>query len=199
MRDVVGAIEAEYWRYKLLGESTLAQLDDEAVCRVPAQESNSVAVVLWHVAGNLESRFTDFLTSDGEKPWRDRDAEFEDRLVSRADAVAKWDRGWAVVLDSLRGLADEDLARRVTVRGQSLTVAEALSRSLAHTAYHVGQIVFLGKMWRGTGWACLSIPRGASRAYNANPGNEKPSAHATALQERSAHSIQPPPTTTSPS
>jgi len=103
------------------------------------------------------------------------------------------------VLDSLRGLSDADLTRRVMVRGQSLSVVEALARSLAHTAYHVGQIVFLGKMWRGSGWTCLSIPRGASRAYNANPGNEKPSAHTTALQERSAHSIQPPPTTTSSS
>jgi hypothetical protein len=199
MRDVVGAIEGEYRRYKALGESTLAQLDDHAVCRVPAPDSNSVAVVLWHVAGNLESRFTDFLTSDGEKPWRDRDDEFEERIVSRAEAVAKWDRGWAVVLDALRPLSDEDLLRRVTVRGQSLSVAEALARSLAHTAYHVGQIVFLGKMWQGTGWTCLSIPRGASRAYNARPGNEKPAAHATTLQERGAHSIQPPPTTTSSS
>lgn len=184
MRDVVGAIEAEYWRYKVLGEATLAQLDDDALCRVPAQESNSVAVVLWHVAGNLESRFTDFLTSDGEKPWRDRDVEFEDRVVSRADALAKWDRGWGVVLDTLRSLSDDDLSRQVTVRGQSLSVAEALARSLAHTAYHVGQIVFLGKMWRGTGWTCLSIPRGASGAYNARPGNEKPSAHMTMLDGR---------------
>lgn len=199
MRDVVGAIEAEYWRYKALGDSTLAQVDDEALCRVPAEESNSVAVVLWHVAGNLESRFTDFLTSDGEKPWRDRDVEFDERVVSRADARAKWDRGWVVVLDALRGLSDDDLSRQVTVRGQSLSVAEALARSLAHTAYHVGQIVFLGKMWRGTGWTCLSIPRGASRVYNASPGNEKPSAHAAHLGGCGTHSIQPPPTTTSSS
>ncbi len=192
MRDVVGAIEAEYWRYKALGEATLAQLDDDAMCRVPAQESNSVAVVLWHVAGNLESRFTDFLTSDGEKPWRDRDEEFDDRIVSRADAVAKWERGWAVVLASLRGLSDEDLSRHVTVRGQSLSVAEALARSLAHTAYHVGQIVFLGKLWRGTGWTCLSIPRGASRSYNARPANEKPSAHMTMLDARLAPDPQEP-------
>lgn len=181
MREVVGAIEAEYRRYKALGDSTLSQLDDEALCRVPGKESNSVTTVLWHVAGNLESRFTDFLTSDGEKPWRDRDAEFEPRVVSGEDAMAKWNRGWAVVLDALGHLSDADLARRVSVRGQPLSVAEALARSLAHTAYHVGQIVFLGKMWREAEWRCLSIPRGASRAYNANPRNEKPSAHATTL------------------
>ena len=194
MRETVAALEAEFWRYKALGDAALAQLDDDLVSRAPAGESNSVAVIVWHLAGNLESRFTDFLTSDGEKPWRDRDAEFEPRSVTHPATVARWQRGWAVVLPSLAGLRDIDLPRHVTIRGQKLTVLEAVSRSLAHVAYHVGQIVFLGKLWRDEQWKCLSIPRGGSKAYNATPGSEKPAAHAAHLQ-----SIQPPPTTTSSS
>jgi uncharacterized damage-inducible protein DinB len=194
MRDTIAALEAEFWRYKALGDSALAQLDDDLVSRVPAGESNSVAVIVWHLAGNFESRFTDFLTSDGEKPWRDRDAEFDDRKVTLAATVARWQQGWAAALPALAGLRDIDLPRHVTVRGQSLSVLEAVTRLLAHTAYHVGQIVFLGKMWRAEQWKCLSIPRGASKAYNANPRSEKPSAHAAHLQ-----SIQPPPSTTSSS
>jgi uncharacterized damage-inducible protein DinB len=194
MRDTIAALEAEFWRYKALGDSALAQLDDDLVSRVPAGESNSVAVIVWHLAGNFESRFTDFLDADGEKPWRDRDAEFEARTVAQPATVARWQQGWGVVLAALAGLRDIDLPRHVTVRGQKLTVLEAVSRALAHTAYHVGQIVFLGKMWRDQQWQCLSIPRGASKTYNANPRSEKPSAHAAHLQ-----SIQPPPTTTSAS
>jgi hypothetical protein len=194
MRETMAALEAEFWRYKALGDSSLAQLDDDLVSRVPAGESNSVAVVVWHLSGNFESRFTDFLNSDGEKPWRDRDAEFEPRTVTQAATLARWQQGWAVVLPALAGLRDIDLPRHVTVRGQPLTVLEAVCRSLAHTAYHVGQIVFLGKLWRDQQWQCLSIPRGASKAYNASPRSENPTAHAAHLQ-----SIQPPPTTTSSS
>jgi hypothetical protein len=194
MRETIAALEAEFWRYKALGDSALAQLDDELVSRTPGGESNSVAVVVWHLAGNFESRFTDFLSSDGEKPWRDRDAEFEVRTVTLPETIARWQKGWAVALPALAGLRDIDLPRHVTVRGDTLTVLEAVSRSLAHTAYHVGQIVFLAKMWRDAEWKCLSIPRGGSKAYNANPRREKPAAHAAHLQ-----SIQPPPTTTSSS
>jgi hypothetical protein len=194
MRETIAALEAEFWRYKALGDSALAQLDDHLVSRAPSQESNSVAVVVWHLAGNFESRFTDFLTADGEKPWRDRDAEFEPRDVTLAATVARWQEGWGVVLPALAGLRDIDLPRKVTVREQKLRVLEAVSRSLAHTAYHVGQIVFLAKMWRDAEWQCLSIPRGASKAYNASPRSEKPTAHAAHLQ-----SIQPPPRTTSSS
>ena len=194
MRDTIAALEAEFWRYKALGDSALAQLDDDLVSRVPAGESNSVAVIVWHLAGNFESRFTDFLTSDGEKPWRNRDAEFDDRNVTLAATVARWQQGWAVALPALAGLRDIDLPRHVTVRGQPLSVLEAVTRALAHTSYHVGQVVFLGKMWRAEQWKCLSIPRGGSKAYNANPKSEKPSAHAAHLQ-----SIQPPPSTTSSS
>jgi uncharacterized damage-inducible protein DinB len=194
MRETVAALEAEFWRYKALGDGALAQLDDDSVSRVPAGESNSVAIIVWHLAGNFESRFTDFLTSDGEKPWRDRDSEFDERVVSHAATVARWQQGWAVLLPALAALRDIDLPRHVMVRSQSMSVLEALSRALGHTAYHVGQVVFLGKMWRAEQWQCLSIPRGGSKAYNANPRSEKPAAHAAHVQ-----SIQPPPTTTSSS
>jgi hypothetical protein len=191
VRDVVRAFEAEFHRYKALGDATLGQLGDEEVSRRPPGGSNSVAMIVWHIGGNLESRFTDFLTSDGEKPWRDRDQEFETRAVTVAEVNAKWERGWRAVQEALAPLDDTRLGDRVTIRGQGLSVVEALARSLAHIANHVGQIVFIGKMWRGDAWKCLSIPLGASRAYNANPGSEKPADH--------AQSIQPPPTTTSPS
>jgi hypothetical protein len=194
MRETIAALEAEFWRYKALGDAALGQLNDDIVARVPAGESNSVAIIVWHLAGNFESRFTDFLNSDGEKPWRDRDSEFDERPVSLPATVARWQQGWGVLLPTLAGLRDIDLPRHVTLRGQSLTVLEAVSRAMAHTAYHVGQIVFLSKMWRAEEWKCLSIPRGASKAYNANPRNEKPAAHAAHVQ-----SIQPPPTTTSSS
>lgn len=208
MRDAVRVFEAEFNRYKALGDATLAQLGDEDVSRRPPGDGNSVAIIVWHVGGNLESRFTDFLTTDGEKPWRDRDQEFDARVVTAGEVAAKWERGWRAVTDALAGLDDARLADRVTIRGQSLSVLEALARALAHIANHVGQIVLLGKMWRGDAWTCLSIPLGASRTYNANPGSEKPADHAAAVRERTpaggthekaTQSIQPPPTTTSPS
>jgi hypothetical protein len=199
MRDVVRVFEAEFNRYKALGDAALAQLSDGEVSRRPPGSGNSVAIIVWHVGGNLESRFTDFLTTDGEKPWRDRDQEFDPRVVTAEEVVGKWERGWRAVADALAALDDGRLTDRVTIRGQGLSVLEALARSLAHTANHVGQIVFLGKMWRGDAWNCLSIPLGASRAYNANPGFEKPADHAATVRTRAAQSIQPPPTTTSPS
>jgi len=129
--------------------------------------------VVWHVAGNLQSRFTDFLTSDGEKPWRHRETEFEDRQVSREELIEKWEAGWRTLFDALGPLADDDLSRSITIRGVPLTVCEALHRSLAHASYHVGQMTYIGKMLRGEEWAYLSIPPGGSAAYNANPVLEK--------------------------
>jgi uncharacterized damage-inducible protein DinB len=184
MREVVRVFEAEFNRYKALGDATFAQLGDDEVSRRPPGGGNSVAIIVWHVGGNLESRFTDFLTTDGEKPWRDRDQEFEARVVTAAEVLAKWERGWRAVAEALASLDDDRLTDRVTIRSQGLSVIEALARSLAHTANHVGQIVFLGKMWRGDAWNCLSIPLGASRTYNANPGSEKPADHAAAMRAR---------------
>jgi hypothetical protein len=172
-RHMVAAIETEYRRYKSLGEDTMSQLTDAHLITRPTPESLSIAMIVWHVSGNLESRFTDFLTTDGEKPWRDRESEFEDRHVGRSEVLAKWERGWKVLFDTLSRLADADLVRVVTVRGVQATVGEALERSLSHTSYHAGQITYLGKMFRGGQWKYLSIPPGGTTAYNANPTHEK--------------------------
>jgi hypothetical protein len=173
MRDIVGSIQSEYVRYKELADKSLAQVEDADLSRPGPNGNNSLAVIVWHVSGNLKSRFTDFLTSDGEKPWRHRDEEFDDREVTRADLLAKWAEGWTVLFATLDALADEDLHRTVTIRGQSLRVYDALHRSLAHTASHVGQIIYIAKSFRGAGFESLSIPRGQSAAYNQNPTKER--------------------------
>jgi uncharacterized damage-inducible protein DinB len=173
MRDLIGAIEAEYRRYRSLGEATMDQLNGGQMCTRVSEESLSIATIAWHVSGNLESRFTDFLTTDGEKPWRQRDDEFTVRTVTKDELRAKWDRGWNVLMDTLASLDDEQLSARISIRGVDFTVAEALQRSLAHTAYHVGQITFLGKMLAGDGWTYLSIAPGGTASYNANPTREK--------------------------
>ena len=126
-------------------------------------------MICWHVSGNLKSRFKDFLTTDGEKPWRNRDEEFDARSVSRAELLAKWEDGWTALFVALDELSDESLTKQVTIRGQSVSVMEALHRSLAHTSYHVGQIVYLAKEGAGAGWTSLSIPKGQSAAFNQNP------------------------------
>jgi hypothetical protein len=165
MNALIKSLEGEYRRYKTLAERALEQVSDSQLSSSDSADSNSLAVVCWHVSGNLRSRFTDFLTTDGEKPWRHRDEEFENRSVSRAELIAKWEQGWAVLLDVMAGLSDEQLNQTVTIRGQELRVHEALHRSLAHTAYHVGQIVYLAKALRGEGWNSLSIPLGQSDAF----------------------------------
>jgi hypothetical protein len=173
MREIVASIEGEYRRYKKLADDAIAQVSDEELSRQIAA-GNSIVTIIWHISGNLASRFTDFLTSDGEKPWRDREDEFARRTVSREALREKWEQGWGVVLESLRALDDSKLASSVSIRGVSLSVTEALHRSLAHTSYHVGQIVFLARTLKGEGWRYLTIPPGGSPAYNANPVHEKP-------------------------
>ena len=174
MREILGSIEGEYRRYKALGEGAIEQLSDEELSRASSPAGNSVAALVWHISGNLTSRFTDFLQSDGEKPWRDRETEFLPRTVPRAELREKWEKGWTVLFRSLADLDDEGLHAVVKIRGVPLSVHEALHRSLAHTSYHVGQIVFLGKVFRGGGWRYLSIPPAGSAAYNENPFAEKP-------------------------
>jgi hypothetical protein len=173
-RQIVGSIEGEYRRYKLLADGALEQLTDEQLSLAGSSGGNSIATLVWHVSGNLASRFTDFLTSDGEKPWRDREGEFRVRPVDRMELRQQWDRGWAILFRSLADLDDGRLHAGVTVRGVALSVHEALHRSLAHTSYHVGQIVFLAKALRGESWRHLSIPPGESEKYNKNPVAEKP-------------------------
>ena len=181
MNALIASIEAEYRRYKALAEGALEQVP-EASLSEPGPAGNSLATLCWHISGNLQSRFSDFLASDGEKPWRDREEEFAARTVSRAELLAKWQQGWTVLLSTLGQLTDADLVKTVSIRGQPLAVHEALHRSLAHISYHVGQIVLLAHAICGAKWRYLSIPPGGSAAYNANPQYEKAATHAGALR-----------------
>lgn len=161
----------------------MAQLDESELSRPPATGSNAIAVIVWHLSGNLSSRFTDFLTADGEKPWRKRDEEFQQRTISRQELLKKWEEGWGVLFGALADLNDAHLTQTVTIRGQSLQVHDALHRSLAHASYHAGQIVYIAKSFRGQGWSFLTIPPGGSEAYNRNPAFESPEAHSKALRD----------------
>lgn len=152
--------------YKLLGEKTFAQLTDEDFFRQTNEDSNSIAIIVNHLGGNMLSRWTDFLTTDGEKEWRNRDAEFENELSTKQEVIEKWDRCWKVFLDTLKSLKSEDLEKIVYIRNQGHTVLEAINRQLAHYPYHIGQIVFIGKMFSTNPWQSLSIPKGNSTQYN---------------------------------
>ena len=178
MNVLIKSIEAEFRRYKTLAEGALAQVPEPLLSTSGPANGNSLAMICWHVAGNLQSRFTDFLTTDGEKPWRHREEEFLARTISREVLLAKWASGWDVILTTLATLTDSDLQATVTIRRQPLAVHEALLRSLAHISYHVGQIVYLAHSLCGPEWRYLSIPPGGSDAYNAQPAFEKPLAHA---------------------
>ena len=184
MRNLVASIEAEYARYKTLAEKAITQIDDAALFRQGPGDANSIPVIVRHISGNLRSRFTDFLTSDGEKPWRDRDTEFEEPSWSRAELLDTWEAGWRVLFDAIRPLTDDDLSREVHIRGQALKVHEALHRSLAHASYHAGQIVYLAKAARGDDWVSLSIPKGRSQDYNQQPSRERPADQAAELDRR---------------
>ncbi len=153
--------------YKILGEKTFEQLSAETFFWKYNSESNSIANIIHHLSGNMVSRFTDFLTTDGEKEWRKRDAEFEDDIVDKKILLDKWNTGWACLLATLKKLKPEDLSKEIYIRNQGHSVVEAINRQLCHYAYHVGQMVFIGKMTCNKSWSCLSIKKGDSNAYNA--------------------------------
>ena len=154
--------------YKRLADGAIAQLNDEQFIAALDAESNSVAVIVKHVAGNMRSRFTDFLTSDGEKPDRNRDQEFVVAAgASRTEILETWEKHWQLVFDTIKSLTAEDLTREVTIRGEPHSALQAINRQVAHYAHHVGQIVFLAKHWKGPEWKTLSIPKGQSAAANA--------------------------------
>jgi hypothetical protein len=150
----------------MLGETSLVRIPDEHLSQSPWPECNSAAVIVKHLSGNMISRWTDFLTTDGEKPDRNRDAEFNNDLNSRADIVAAWHRGWEVFLQTLDSLGPEDLTRIIYIRNQGHTVAEAINRQLEHYPYHIGQLVMLAKLYAPE-WLSLSIPKKGSVAFNA--------------------------------
>lgn len=154
--------------YKTLGDQTFAQLEEKDFFFQPSAESNTIAVIVQHMYGNMLSRWTNFLTEDGEKEWRKRDAEFENTPLSKEDVLSFWNAGWDCLLKTLENLQPADLMKTVTIRTEPLTVYDAILRQLAHYPYHVGQIVYVGRMIRDTDWKSLSIPKGESLSYLAS-------------------------------
>lgn len=152
--------------YKRLGEQAMQQIPDEALNIAIDPESNSIAIIVKHLTGNMRSRWTDFLTSDGEKSGRDRDSEFEAGSMSRAEILGAWDDGWRMTFAALAELTDADLGRTIRIRNEAHSVMQAIHRQVAHYAYHIGQIVFIAKHFSGERWKSLTIPRGKSGEYN---------------------------------
>ncbi len=157
--------------YRTLADRAIAQLDAEQLFVATNDDSNSIAAIMRHMAGNMLSRWTDFLTSDGEKPWRDRDREFEPQVFKGPDSLSEltayWESGWACLFSTLESLSPDDLDKKVFIRNEGHSVTDAIARQLAHYSYHVGQIVFAAKMLKVQPWESLSIPRNASGQYNA--------------------------------
>ncbi len=158
---------ALFRHYKKLGEGAIAQLSDEHLCTTLDPEMNSIALIVKHMAGNMRSRWIDFLTSDGEKPDRNRDTEFEAPPATREAILKMWEEGWAHVFAALEPLSEADLAREVTIRSEPHSVMQAINRQIAHYSYHIGQIVFLAKHFQAEKWKSLSVPRKASADFNA--------------------------------
>jgi len=170
----VDEVRRQFRGHKRLAEGAIAQLNDEELFITPDPESNSVAILMKHMAGNMRSRFRDFLTTDGEKPDRHRDQEFEiSSDTTRADLMGAWEAGWEQIFSTIAALKPEDVMRTVTIRGEPHTVLQALNRALTHYAQHTGQIVFLAKHIRSGEWKSLSIPRGQSEEFNRQPMTER--------------------------
>ena len=158
--------------YKTLGDKTFEQLTDADFNFMPNPQSNSIAIIIQHVAGNMLSRWTDFLTTDGEKDWRNRDDEFDQQHLTKTELIALWEKGWACFLNILTNLTEDDLLKTITIRSEGLLVVDAIQRQLAHYPYHVGQIVYLGRLIKQQNWQNLSIPKGISQQFN--NGMKKP-------------------------
>lgn len=152
--------------YKSLGDKTIAVLSDEQLYYQPTTESNSVGIIIQHLSGNMLSRFTDFLTTDGEKDGRNRDGEFELNKISKEEIISEWEKGWACLFKAIEPLTDKDLSKTIYIRYEGHTVTEALQRQLTHYSYHIGQLVYLGKMLLNENWKSLSIPRNKSADFN---------------------------------
>lgn len=160
--------------YKSLGERTFEQLEEKDFLYQPNSVSNSIAIIIQHLHGNMLSRWTNFLTEDGEKEWRKRDEEFGVTPLSRAQLMNLWQEGWSCFLGALESLTEEDLLKTITIRREPLIVIDAINRQLAHYPYHVGQIVYLGRLLKGEAWKNLSIEPGKSAEYNAGEGIKDP-------------------------
>ena len=160
--------------YKDLGDKTFQQLDAGQLHYRPNETSNSIATIVQHMTGNMLSRWTNFLTEDGEKSWRQRDEEFEEHAMTHAEVLALWEKGWNCFLNSLMSLTEQDLLKTVYIRQEPLTVIDAINRQLAHYPYHVGQIIYIGKIVKDSNWTSLSIPKGKSSQYNSSADIKDP-------------------------
>lgn len=172
--DYLESVKKQFLYYKMLGEKSIEQTPDNKLFWQYNSDSNSISIIVKHLWGNMLSRWTDFLTTDGEKPWRDRDAEFENDVKDRNELLKKWNEGWECFLNTLNSLKPDDLERIIYIRNQGHTVMEAINRQLAHYSYHVGQIVFIAKM-ANKDWKSLSIPKNESKNYNAEKFSEEKS------------------------
>lgn len=165
LTEIQGAIK-QFEYYKQLGEKTFDQLNTEDLFWTYNEDSNSIAIIVSHISGNMLSRWTDFLSSDGEKSWRNRDTEFVETLYTKESLLLRWNEGWDCLLTTLRELKTSDLDTIIYIRGEKHSIADAIQRQLAHYPYHIGQIVFIGKMLANNNWRSLSIPKGNSQSYN---------------------------------
>jgi hypothetical protein len=158
----LNSVITRFREYKILGEKAMLQLTDDDLQWTPNSESNSIAIIIQHMHGNMMSRWTNFLTEDGEKEWRQRDLEFEEQQLSRKILMERWEAGWTAVLNTIGSLQPGDLEKTVTIRSQPLIVIDAINRQFAHYSYHIGQIVYISKMIKQLAWKSLSIPRRVS-------------------------------------
>jgi len=165
-KNYLSSVTKQFQYYKLLGDRTFEQLEDKELFWRPEGHGNSIAIIVNHMYGNMKSRWTDFLTTDGEKEWRNRDAEFENCIHSRSELLEKWEKGWLLLFSALDGINDQNFSTEVYIRNMGHTIVEAINRQLSHYSYHVGQLVFIGTLIRGSQWNSLSIPKGASKDYN---------------------------------
>lgn len=164
--EYLNSVIKRFLVYKALGDKTMEQLDEQNLFWQYNDASNSIAIIVQHLWGNMLSRWTNFLTEDGEKEWRERDAEFEKVINTKEELIIKWDEGWDCLFAALKSLTDDDLNKTIYIRKEPLTVIDAINRQLAHYAYHVGQMVYIGKMQLNERWISLSIPKGNSKEFN---------------------------------
>ena len=168
MSNYLKSVINRFETYKLLGEKTFEQLSENDIQWQYNEVSNSITITVKHIVGNMLSRFTNFLNEDGEKPWRQRDTEFDNSYKSKAEMLEAWEEGWKCVFDAIEPLTEERLEQTVLIRNEKHTIVEALNRQLAHYAYHIGQIVYVARMLKGNDWKSLSIPKGKSEEFNKN-------------------------------
>jgi Protein of unknown function (DUF1572) len=163
--EYLKVVQERFKSVKGLGDKTISQISEDDIQWILNQGSNSVAVIVKHLSGNMVSRWSDFLTSDGEKSYRNREQEFENNISSKQELITIWEKGWNILFETLNDLGEQDLLKYIYIRGESHTVLEAIERQMAHYAYHIGQIVYIGKQLKDENWESLSIPKGKTEEY----------------------------------